>query len=133
MFVSGGIKSFPIYYEVFSMFFMKNSIKIVIKPKIKSVYIQKEGTFLKKTGMIRRMDELGRIVLPKEMRRSLDLVTNTNVEMFVRDGNIHIRKQERTCFVTGEITENQLELYDGRLILSQEGAQDLLTTLQKWI
>ncbi|TJZ99934.1 AbrB family transcriptional regulator [Bacillus thuringiensis] len=83
--------------------------------------------------MIRRMDELGRIVLPKEMRRSLDLVTNTNVEMFVRDGNIHIRKQERTCFVTGEITENQLELYDGRLILSQEGAQDLLTTLQKWI
>ncbi|WP_170957388.1 AbrB/MazE/SpoVT family DNA-binding domain-containing protein [Bacillus thuringiensis] len=88
---------------------------------------------MKKTGMIRRMDELGRIVLPKEMRRSLDLVTNTNVEMFVRDGNIHIRKQERTCFVTGEITENQLELYDGRLILSQEGAQDLLTTLQKWI
>ncbi|MEW4154399.1 AbrB/MazE/SpoVT family DNA-binding domain-containing protein [Bacillus thuringiensis] len=88
---------------------------------------------MKKTGMVRRMDELGRVVLPKEMRRSLDLVTNTQVEMFIRDGNVHMRKQERTCFVTGESTENHLELYDGRLILSQEGAQDLLTTLQKWI
>nr|WP_277998172.1 AbrB/MazE/SpoVT family DNA-binding domain-containing protein [Bacillus thuringiensis] len=31
---------------------------------------------MKKTGIVRRMDELGRVVLPKEMRRSLDLVTN---------------------------------------------------------
>ncbi|MEW4153757.1 AbrB/MazE/SpoVT family DNA-binding domain-containing protein [Bacillus thuringiensis] len=49
------------------------------------------------------------MVLPKEMRRSLDLVTNTQVEMFIRDGNVHMRKQERTCFVTGESIENHLE------------------------
>ncbi|HDW3058594.1 TPA: AbrB/MazE/SpoVT family DNA-binding domain-containing protein [Bacillus cereus] len=83
--------------------------------------------------MVRRIDDLGRVVLPKEMRRSLDLVPNTYVEMFVRDGNVHMRKQERTCFVTGENFGNNFQLYDGRLILSQEGAQDLLTTLQKWI
>ncbi|PEQ03541.1 AbrB family transcriptional regulator [Bacillus toyonensis] len=83
--------------------------------------------------MIRRMDDLGRLVLPKEIRRTLDLIPNSNVEMFVQDGNVHIRKQERICFVTGNISENHVEFYDGRLILSHEGAKDLMKTLQMWI
>ncbi|OQR54758.1 AbrB/MazE/SpoVT family DNA-binding domain-containing protein [Bacillus sp. CDB3] len=88
---------------------------------------------MKNTGMTRRVGELGRIVLPKELRRMLDFAPNSSLEMFVQDGNIHVRKQERTCFVTGRTSEDYLELYDGRLILSQEGAKDLLQTLQKWI
>ncbi|OQR53426.1 AbrB family transcriptional regulator [Bacillus sp. CDB3] len=83
--------------------------------------------------MIRRLDDLGRVVLPKELRRTLDLMPNTSVEMFVQDGNIHIRKQERICFVTGNISENHMEFYDGRLILSHEGAKDLMKTLQRLI
>ncbi|OQR54864.1 AbrB family transcriptional regulator [Bacillus sp. CDB3] len=83
--------------------------------------------------MIRRLDDLGRCVLPKELRRTLDLMPNTSVEMFVQDGNIHIRKQERICFVTGNISENHMEFYDGRLILSHEGAKDLIKTLQRLI
>ncbi|MBJ8113562.1 AbrB/MazE/SpoVT family DNA-binding domain-containing protein [Bacillus cereus group sp. N6] len=83
--------------------------------------------------MIRRIDDLGRVVLPKEMRRTFDLVPNTRVEMFVQDGSVHVRKQERTCFVTGNIAENHMEFYDGRLILSHEGAKDMMKTLQRWI
>ncbi|OQR53531.1 AbrB/MazE/SpoVT family DNA-binding domain-containing protein [Bacillus sp. CDB3] len=88
---------------------------------------------MKKTGMIRRIDELGRIILPKELRRTLAFAPNSSLEMFVLDGNIHVQKQERTCFVTGRKSEDYKELYDGRLILSPEGAKDLLQTLQKWI
>ncbi|PEP86999.1 AbrB family transcriptional regulator [Bacillus toyonensis] len=83
--------------------------------------------------MIRRVGELGRLVLPKEIRRTFDLIPNTSLEMFVQDGNVHIRKQERVCFVTGNISENHMEFYDGRLILSHEGAKDLMKTLQGWI
>lgn len=83
--------------------------------------------------MIRRLDDLGRVVLPKEMRKTLDLIPNTSIEMFVQDGNVHIRKQEKMCFVTGNISENHMEFYDGRLILSHEGAKDLIRTLQTWI
>lgn len=79
------------------------------------------------------MDDLGRVVLPKEIRRTLDLIPNTSVEMFVQDGDVHILKKERICFVTGKISENHMEFYDGRLILSQEGAKDLMKTLQNWI
>nr|WP_179139729.1 hypothetical protein [Bacillus sp. CDB3] len=53
--------------------------------------------------------------------------------MFVLDGNIHVQKQEKNCFVTGRTSEDYKELYDGRLISSPEGAKDLLQTLQKWI
>ncbi|MCU4948971.1 hypothetical protein OCF15_28540 [Bacillus cereus] len=44
-----------------------------------------------------------------------------------------MRKRERVCFITGKTSDNHLELYDVRLILSQEGAHELLTTLQRWI
>ncbi|PEQ05262.1 AbrB/MazE/SpoVT family DNA-binding domain-containing protein [Bacillus toyonensis] len=83
--------------------------------------------------MIRRVGELGRVVLPKEMRRMLGITPYSSIEMFVQDGNIHIRKQENTCFVTGNIAENYMEFYDGRLILSEEGAKDLIKTLQRWV
>ncbi|OQR53254.1 AbrB family transcriptional regulator [Bacillus sp. CDB3] len=83
--------------------------------------------------MIRRVGELGRVVLPKEMRKTLGILPYSSIEMFVRDGNVHIRKQEKTCFVTGNISENHMEFYDGRLILSHEGAKDLMKTLQNWI
>ncbi|MEH7151732.1 AbrB/MazE/SpoVT family DNA-binding domain-containing protein [Bacillus thuringiensis] len=42
--------------------------------------------------MIRRLDDLGRVVLPKEMRRTLDIAPRSSIEMFVQDGNVHIRK-----------------------------------------
>ncbi|OQR53313.1 AbrB/MazE/SpoVT family DNA-binding domain-containing protein [Bacillus sp. CDB3] len=83
--------------------------------------------------MIRRIDDLGRAVLPKKIRRTLDLVPNTSVEMFVHDGNVHVRKQERTCFVIGNISENHMEFYDGHLILSREGAKNLMKTLERWV
>ena len=40
---------------------------------------------MKSTGIIREMDELGRIVIPIELRRSLDMTKGTNIEIFVED------------------------------------------------
>ncbi|UIJ69580.1 AbrB/MazE/SpoVT family DNA-binding domain-containing protein (plasmid) [Bacillus cereus] len=88
---------------------------------------------MKKTGVMRRVDDLGRIVLPKEIRRTLDLLPNTSVEMYVLEGTVRIKQQPRACFITGQTSENQIELYDGRLILSQEGAKDLMETLKSWL
>ncbi|HDR7950950.1 TPA: AbrB family transcriptional regulator [Bacillus toyonensis] len=88
---------------------------------------------MKKTGVMRRVDDLGRIVLPKEIRRTLDLLPHTSVEMYVLEGTVRIKQQPRACFITGQTSENQIELYDGRLILSQEGAQDLMETLKRWV
>lgn len=44
------------------------------------------------TGMVRKVDELGRIVIPKEMRRVLGIRTGSSVEILVREDSVILRK-----------------------------------------
>lgn len=47
------------------------------------------------TSMVRNLDDLGRIVIPKEMRTQMDLVSGTPIEIIgVEDGVLLRRKQE---------------------------------------
>ena len=43
-------------------------------------------------GMVRKVDELGRVVIPKEMRRVLNIKTGSSVEMFIGENNEVILK-----------------------------------------
>ena len=47
---------------------------------------------MKSTGVIRRIDELGRIVLPKEIRRNLSIREGENLEIFVEEERIVLKK-----------------------------------------
>ena len=47
---------------------------------------------MKTTGMTRRIDELGRVVIPKEIRRSLRLGVGEEVELFVENGALLLKK-----------------------------------------
>ena len=47
---------------------------------------------MKATGVVRRIDELGRIVLPKEMRKILKIKSGDNLEIFMSDGDIVLSK-----------------------------------------
>lgn len=50
---------------------------------------------MKATGIIRRIDELGRIVIPKELRRTLNIKVGDPIEIFTADdGVIALRKYE---------------------------------------
>ena len=50
---------------------------------------------MKATGIIRRIDELGRIVIPKELRRTLNITADDPIEIFTADdGVIALRKYE---------------------------------------
>ena len=46
---------------------------------------------MKSTGIVRRVDELGRIVLPIELRRTLDIAEKDELEIFV-DGSVIMLK-----------------------------------------
>lgn len=52
---------------------------------------------MKATGIIRKVDELGRIVLPIELRRTLDIATQDEIEIFAVDDQIVLHKHEPTC------------------------------------
>ncbi|MCY0881608.1 MAG: stage V sporulation protein T [Firmicutes bacterium] len=54
---------------------------------------RKEDTFVKATGIVRRIDDLGRVVIPKEIRRTLRIREGDPLEIFVdRDGEVILKK-----------------------------------------
>ncbi|MCU5359647.1 AbrB/MazE/SpoVT family DNA-binding domain-containing protein [Bacillus pacificus] len=86
---------------------------------------------MKNTGVARKVDELGRVVIPIELRRTLGIAEGTALEFHVEGENIVLRKQEKSCLVTGKVSESNMEFLDGRMFLSREGSTELLDILEK--
>lgn len=56
---------------------------------------------MKSTGIVRRIDDLGRVVLPKELRRTLGVSEGDGLEIFVHEKSIILRKYQPGCFICG--------------------------------
>ena len=52
---------------------------------------------MKSTGIIRKVDELGRIVLPIELRRTLDIAERDELEIYMENDRIVLQKFEPSC------------------------------------
>lgn len=52
---------------------------------------------MKSTGIVRKVDELGRIVLPIELRRILDIAERDELEIFMENDRIILQKYESSC------------------------------------
>ncbi|MGE4274077.1 MAG: AbrB/MazE/SpoVT family DNA-binding domain-containing protein [Desulfitobacterium sp.] len=59
---------------------------------------------MKATGIVRRIDDLGRVVIPKEIRRTLQIAEGDPVEIFTEEEGIILRKYQpsETCAFCGE-------------------------------
>ena len=57
---------------------------------------------MKSTGVVRRVDELGRIVIPIELRRTLDIAEKDALEIYVDGEQIILKKYEPACIFCGE-------------------------------
>ena len=56
---------------------------------------------MKATGIVRNVDELGRIVLPIELRRTLDIAERDTLEIYVDGPSIILTKYQRPAFSAG--------------------------------
>ncbi len=57
---------------------------------------------MKATGIVRKVDELGRIVLPIELRRTLGIEIRDSLEIYVDGESIMLKKYEPACILCGE-------------------------------
>lgn len=57
---------------------------------------------MKSTGIVRKVDELGRVVIPIELRRTLDINIKDSLEIFVDGNYIMLKKYEPTCIFCGQ-------------------------------
>lgn len=62
---------------------------------------------MKSTGIVRRVDELGRIVIPKELRTVLTINIGDSLEVFTEDQCIILRKYTLGCTICGNIKGGQ--------------------------
>ena len=56
---------------------------------------------MKSTGIVRKVDELGRIVLPIELRRTMGIDVKDSLEIYVDGDSIILRKYEPSCIFCG--------------------------------
>ena len=57
---------------------------------------------MKSTGIVRKVDELGRIVMPIELRRTLDIAERDPLEIYVDGSSIILKKYMPACIFCGE-------------------------------
>ena len=57
---------------------------------------------MKSTGIVRKLDNLGRIVLPVELRRTLQIEEKDPVEIFVEDDMVILKKYQPSCIFCGD-------------------------------
>ncbi|MBP5426719.1 MAG: AbrB/MazE/SpoVT family DNA-binding domain-containing protein [Clostridiales bacterium] len=69
---------------------------------------------MKSTGIVRKVDELGRVVLPIELRRTLDIAERDALEIFIDGNNIILKKYEPACIFCGNAKD--VSVFKGRNI-----------------
>ena len=69
---------------------------------------------MKATGIVRRVDELGRLVIPKEMRKKMEIDDSDAVEIYVEDDKIILKKYAPTCIFCSSIKD--VRVFKGRKI-----------------
>lgn len=71
---------------------------------------------MKSTGIVRKVDELGRIVIPIELRRTLDIAEKDSLEIFVDGERVILAKHEDSCVFCGKAKD--LSVHKGKYVCS---------------
>lgn len=72
---------------------------------------------MKSTGIIRKVDELGRVVIPIELRNQFNISEKDPIEIFVDGSSIILKKYEKSCLFCGG--SKRLNEYKGKLICNK--------------
>lgn len=79
---------------------------------------------MKDTGVCKTIDDLGRIVIPKEIRKNLGFDIRSSVELYVEGDSLIVKKAKDSCVFCG--SEENITEYKGKII-----CQDCIANLNK--
>ena len=88
---------------------------------------------MKSTGIVRRVDELGRVVIPIELRNKFGIAEKDPIEIYVEGSNIILKKYEQNCVFCGN--SKNLSEYKGKLIenFCLDGLNSSLALNKYWV
>ncbi|MDO9534192.1 MAG: AbrB/MazE/SpoVT family DNA-binding domain-containing protein [Bacillota bacterium] len=79
--------------------------------------VKKGGEGLKSTGIVRKVDELGRVVIPIELRRTLGINIKDALEIYVDGEKIILKKYEPACIFCGNA--DNVKQFSGRIVCQE--------------
>jgi transcriptional pleiotropic regulator of transition state genes len=85
---------------------MEEMVRFILK-KIVELYNKEGRDILKSTGVVRKVDELGRVVIPIELRRTLGIAEKDALEIYVDREKIILKKYEPACIFCGNAEDVQ--------------------------
>ncbi|PES66959.1 transition state regulator Abh [Bacillus cereus] len=90
---------------------------------------------MKATGIIRKVDELGRIVIPKELRDVLGIQIKSPLEIFVEEDKVILQKYQpyNACQITGDVSDQNISLANGNITVSIEGAKHVIKEIEQFL
>jgi AbrB family transcriptional regulator, transcriptional pleiotropic regulator of transition state genes len=81
---------------------------------------------MKATGIVRKADDLGRVVIPIELRKTLNISTGDSLEIFSEEGRLVLQKYQPGCAITGTM-ENLVEI--GGVKYNKEALKEAVAAL----
>ena len=81
---------------------------------------------MKSTGIVRKVDELGRIVIPREIRNKFEIAEKDPLEIYVDGTSIILKKYEPNCIFCGN--SKNLVTFKDRLLCPKK--EKKITTLE---
>ncbi|HDR7448519.1 AbrB/MazE/SpoVT family DNA-binding domain-containing protein [Bacillus toyonensis] len=90
---------------------------------------------MKATGVTRKVDDLGRVVIPKELRNTLGIKEKSPLEIFVEGEDIVLQKYQPggVCALTGDVSNRNISVANGKITLSPEGAELLIKEVEQYL
>lgn len=90
---------------------------------------------MKATGVTRKVDDLGRVVIPKELRNTLGTKEKAPLEIFVEGEDIVLQKYQPggVCALTGDVSNRNISVANGKITLSPEGAELLIKEVEQYL
>lgn len=83
-------------------------------------------------SLIQKVDDSGRIVIPKDIRNYSDIKLEDPIKMSIDGDKLIIEKHKpaNACMITGEISTENLSLVNGQITLSKEAAKQVIHEIE---
>lgn len=92
---------------------------------------------MKLTGMVRKIDDLGRVVIPKEIRRTMGISSGTPLEIYISDEGIVLKKKYQKAelydlleSISEAVEDSYLKLEEQKLVSIRKNIQDIRRFLE---
>lgn len=96
-------------------------------------FLRIRGGILKKINILCTIDRLGRLFIPKFVRRNMGVLKQDKIEIYTEGQTLQLKPYKPQCLITGKCSSENIVLSRGTIILSKQGAEHVVAQIQAYL